>query len=279
MSSTVNNAFITLWTSEAKHAFGQTQSYLRDAVRVRRENADVVKFNKLAKGTATLDKPRHAPLTPMDVDHSTVSVSMGTVYGVEWIDDVDQVRTNLNLRQEYTQSVTRAVNNALDVKIAAALNASSNTVSLSNTLNKDGMVALHDQLTKNNVPLDGERYLVISSGGLKHIISDTTLTSTDWTMQQALQTGYVKNLLGFNVIVCDNAILQDSTVTAVADPGASKTYCYAFHKSAIGLGMAMDFTFSVDPIYERDLYQVMAKLVAGSVIIDGDGVCKAAISD
>jgi hypothetical protein len=278
MSSTIDEGFVTKWEGEAKHAFGESKSYLRDAVRVRRSQSQTITFHKIAKGTAILDKARHADLSPMDVAHSTVSLTMGTIHSPEWIDDMDAVRTNLDLRNEYTTSVTRATNEALDIKVLSALNASANTVTGA-ALDKAGLIAMSKQLNTQNVPHDGKRFLVTHSGGLEDLLSDTTLTSRDYIEKQALETGFVQNLMGFNIIVMPDDVIGHATVEAVDAPTASRTFNYAFHMDAIGLGFAMDFKFDVERLAVKDAWQVMAKMAAGSVIIDATGVCKLDVAD
>jgi hypothetical protein len=268
MAYTVDTAKITQWAAEAKHAFGQTSSYLRDSVRVRRENALTMSWHKIGTGTATLDLAAHTDLTSMDPTHSVVSMTMGTIHSAIQFRDLDQAMTNLDLKREYTQEVARATNLALDTKIKTALHATGNTVTAA-ALTAANIISIGKQLNSNNVPM-GDRTLVISNGGLEDILNDSKLTSRDYVEDKLLTTGFAKNVLGFDII-----LVPDTLLTA----GSSTRWCYAYHKSAVGLGFSQDYTFDVERLPKSDEWQIMAKMAAGAVIIDDAGVCKFEVAD
>lgn len=271
MSDSIDNAFITQWNAEAKQAYQQMSSNIRKAVReVGGVTGNTYKFPTLGKGTAVSNKARHADLTPMNLAHDNATVILTTAHATEYLDDLDQVQTNLNARAEYTKAVMSAINRELEGRLVTALDETSVTVT-TGSMNSTKIAALHKKLTAADVPTDGDRYLVISAGALEDMLDDSKIASNDYLSKDAYTKGFVPGVLGFNVVIVSDSILKSAT--------ASKHTCYAFHKSAVGLAVGKDVTFQIERVPTKDAWQVMAKMLCGAKIIEGAGVVKVEIDD
>ncbi|WP_421876591.1 phage capsid protein [Pacificispira sp.] len=271
MSTTIDNTFITQWTAEVHHNFQQLNSNLRGAVRtVNNVVGEAYKFPVIGTGSATKNKARHADLQPMDVSHSIKTATLSNWHGVEWIDDLDQFKTNADYRREYLTTVTGAINRGLEEEIVTAMATTTNSAT-AGAMDTDLVAELHKELTKNKVPM-GDRYLIIHYGALEDMLNDAKIASNDYLSKEAFTTGFVKGVMGFNVILMEDADLLPVDT-------ASKHTCFAFHKSALGLAIGKDISLRVDYRSDKDLWQVMGKLSAGAVAVDPAGIISVEVDD
>lgn len=270
MSNTVDNLFITKWQEEVSHKFQQTESRLRSSVTVATGVGESFSFPRMEAATSQKNKARHADLVSANIQSDRVPLTISTYHAVEYIDDLDTVRTNVDLRNSYTKALMARINRDVDSEIIAALSATSNTaLSLSNTLNKAGLVSVGKTFLLNEIHPDGQLTIAVSPGGQEDILSDTTLTSRDYIEKGLLEEGYAKGVMGWNLVT---STLLDSDTNG-------KTNNYFFHKDAVGIGFAKDVTMSVDWIAHKDAWQVMAKVACGAVIIRPEGVQYAEIDN
>jgi hypothetical protein len=270
MSNTVDNLFITKWQEEVSHVFQQTESRLRQNVKVVTGVGESFSFPRMEAATSQKNKARHADLVAANVASDRVAVTINTYHAAEYVDDLDQVRTNTELRAAYTQSLMAAINRNVDQEVITAMSATANSaLSVSNTLNKAGLITANKTFLNNEIHPDGMWNAVISPGGQEDILSDTTLTSRDFIEKGLLDDGYAKGVMGWNLIT---SLELDSDT-------AGKTNNYFFHKNAVGLAFAKDVTMSVDWIAHKDAWQVMAKVACGAVIIRPEGVQYAEIDN
>ena len=270
MSTSVNALFITQWEKETAMLFEQQESKLRNACRVVTGVGSTFSFPTMEGATAQLDKARHADVTPANITSARTPVTISTIHASEYIDDMDMVRTNTDLKMDYTNRLLGAVNRAIDTKIINALSATSNTaLSVSNTLNTAGLAKATKTMLGNNIEIDGNWNAVISSGGVEDILNDAKLTSRDYVSKEMLESGFVKGVAGWNLI--------HSNLVDTDDSGTTYNN-YFFHKDAVGLAIAKDVEMSVDWVPVKDAWLVKVKAAAGSVIIRPEGVQFAAIT-
>lgn len=274
MSSSVDQTFITLWSEEAKLAYQQETSLIRNSVRTVTGNFDTYKFPKLGKGAATRNKARFADLQPMDLNHSSTSVTIVPVHAMEPCDDMDLIRTNQDLRAQYTRTVVAAVSRELDKLIIEALAvpfvSAKSKLSISNALNSAGIIAARKAQSKLLVPTK-DRFALVSAGGVEDIQSDTKFTSRDYVGQQIMETGMCPNVFGYTVIEPADDVL---TV-----PATNQKTNYFFHKDSVGLAIAKDIEIEVVWLPLKQSWAIIGKLAAGAVVIDNDGVEAADIAD
>jgi len=273
MSTNVDNALIVEWNMEAQHELQRKQTTLMSGVRVARANAQTHKFHKIGEGEATVNRSRNATLSPMNVGHSTVDCVLKRIEAPEWVEDFDSLRTNLDLRREYTQSIMMAVGRKWDeIIVDDGLNANPTAVSMSNTLNKAGMIAFNKSLMAAQVPMGYEnRFMLIGESGLEDLLNDTTLTSKDYLEKGALQDGVVSNFMGFTLIYTDNSLLP------VTSAGTHRNY--AWYKESVGVALGNTMKLMVERIPERNTTQVLGEMHVGACTILPDAVFYADITN
>ena len=118
MANTIDTAFITQFETEVHLAYQRMGSKLRNTVRtVANVQGSTARFQKIGTGTAST-KSRNGQVTPMELTHTTVDVSMSDFYAAEFIDKLDELKTNIDERQVLSSNAAAALGRKTDVRIA-----------------------------------------------------------------------------------------------------------------------------------------------------------------
>lgn len=275
MSTNLSPAFVQLFEAEVHQAY-QGAAVLRGAGRTRTGvTGDTVKFPKVGKGTATVRVPQ-SDVTPINAAFSQVSVSMQDFVAAEYSDIFNQQKVNFDERQELAQVVGNAIGRREDQIIIDALNAASAGSSVAKTvvtsgsaaasnLNVGKILAAKKALDAKNVP-PTDRHFVIHANNLAGLLGDERAISSDFQTVQALVSGSVNSMLGFQF-----HIVGDRDEGGLPLATADRT-CFAFHRSALGVGVGIAPKTEINYIPEKTSFLVTAMLSMGSGVIDTDGL-------
>jgi hypothetical protein len=274
MSVSLSNAFVTLFDAEVKQAY-QGKAMLVPAVRQRRGvEGSTVKFPKVGKGVATLRVPQ-TDVTPLNVSFSTVTLTLADYNAAEYSDIFNQAKVNFDERQELVQVVAGAMGRRQDQMILDALTASSTSLTVSNdiggtdsNMNITKLREAKRLMDKNNVPPDG-RNIIIHANGLANLLSETSVTSSDFNSVKALVQGELNTFLGFTFHV-----LGDRSEGGLVIDGSLDRSCFAFHKDAVGYGEGIAMRTEINYIAEKTSWLVNEVFSAGAVAIDDEGIVK-----
>ena len=275
MSTNLSPAFVQLFEAEVHQAY-QGAAVLRGAGRTRTGvTGDTVIFPKVGKGTATVRVPQ-TDVTPINAAFSQVSVSMQDFVAAEYSDIFNQQKVNFDERQELAQVVGNAIGRREDQIIIDALNAASAGSSVAKTvvtsgsaaasnLNVGKILAAKKALDAKNVP-PTDRHFVIHANNLAGLLGDERAISSDFQTVQALVSGSVNSMLGFQF-----HIVGDRDEGGLPLATADRT-CFAFHRSALGVGVGIAPKTEINYIPEKTSFLVTAMLSMGSGVIDTDGL-------
>ena len=274
MSISLSNAFVTLFDAEVKQAY-QGKAMLVPAVRQRRGvEGSTVKFPKVGKGVATIRVPQ-SDVTPLNVGFSSVTLTLADYNAAEYSDIFSQAKVNFDERQELVQVVAGAMGRRQDQMILDALNASSTSLTVANSIGGSttnmNIAKLREAkrlMDKNNVPPDG-RNIIIHGNGLANLLSETSVTSSDFNSVKALVQGEINTYLGFTFHV-----LGDRSEGGLPIDASLDRTCYAFHKDAIGYGEGIAMRTEINYIAEKTSWLVNEVFSAGAVAIDDEGIVK-----
>ena len=128
MSMSIDQAFVKQFEREVHEAYQRQGSKLRPTVRVKNGviGSSTV-FQKVGKGDATT-KARNAVMPTMNVDHSTVEAQLVDYYAGDWIDRLDELKTNIDERQVLTNAGAFALSRKSDELIIQALSTATQSV-------------------------------------------------------------------------------------------------------------------------------------------------------
>ena len=274
MSISLSNAFVTLFDAEVKQAY-QGKAMLVPAVRQRRGvEGSTVKFPKVGRGVATIRVPQ-TDVTPLNVGFSSVTLTLADYNAAEYSDIFSQAKVNFDERQELVQVVAGAMGRRQDQMVLDALTASSTSLTVANSIggsNTNMNVAKLREakrlMDKTNVPPDG-RNIIIHGNGLANLLSETSVTSSDFNSVKALVQGDIDTFLGFKFHV-----LGDRSEGGLAIDGSLDRTCFAFHKDAVGYGEGIAMRTEINYIAEKTSWLVNEVFSAGAVAIDDEGIVK-----
>jgi len=275
MSTNLSPAFVQLFEAEVHQAY-QGAATLRGVGRTRNGvTGDTVKFPKVGKGAATVRVPQ-SQVTPINATFASVSVSMQDYVASEYSDIFNQQKVNFDERQELAQVVGNAIGRREDQIVIDALNSASAGSTVAKTvvtsgsaaasnLNVGKILAAKKALDAKNVPAT-DRHFVIHANNLAGLLGDERAISSDFQTIKALTSGSVNSMLGFEF-----HIVGDRDEGGLPLATADRT-CFAFHRSALGVGVGIAPKTEINYIPERTSFLVTAMLSMGAGAIDVDGI-------
>jgi len=292
VGGTVSNAFIQMWSDDVTHLAQQKASKLQGAVRtVRGVVGSQYKFHTLGKGGYIKNKLRNADILPMSdsasfsppshgdsytgstAAHATVAATMNSFVTGEYIEDIDQLRTNVDYKQSYQGAIAAALNRAYDNELIATMDAATPGTTVDATvggLTKAKLIEAAEAMNLKDIPMGDNRILVISPKALTDMMTDTTLVSSDYVATQGLQTGFIPNIMGFNIVVSN----------LLTNTGASSSRaCYAFDRNSIGCAIGKDITSRFDYVPQKVAHLVTAEFTQGCAVIDTDGLVQIDVAE
>lgn len=272
MAVSLSNAFVTLFDAEVKQAY-QASAVLVPAVRQRRGvEGSTVKFPKVGKGAATL-RVAQTDVTPLNVGFSSVTCTLQDWNAAEYSDIFSQAKVNFDERQELVKVVASAMGRRQDQLILDALAASGTSLTVSNDIGATdsnmNIAKLREAkrlMDKNNVPPDN-RHIIIHANGLSNLLSESTVTSSDFNTVKALVQGELNTYMGFQF-----HILGDRAEGGLAIDGSLDRTCFAFHRDALGYAEGIGMRTEINYIAEKTSWLVNEVFSAGAVTIDAEGI-------
>ena len=262
MANSIDTAFIKQFESDVHLAYQRMGSKLRNTVRTTNVTGNIARFQKIGTGEATT-KSRNGMVTPMELAHTTVETTMADFYAAEYIDKLDELKTNINERQAVATSAAAALGRKTDAIIVAALDAGANSTQIHDTSSAvqiADLLSLFETMGAAEVPEDNQRYLAMHPKGFADLFLIEEFASSDYVGEQNLPFAgrmTMKNFLGLNIF----------STSAIA--GGKNM---AYHTSAIGLGINADVSTEVNYIPEKASHLTTSMMSMGSVAIDDNGI-------
>jgi hypothetical protein len=272
MAVSLSNAFVTLFDAEVKQAY-QASAMLVPAVRQRRGvEGSTVKFPKVGKGAATL-RIAQTDITPLNVGFSSVTCTLQDWNAAEYSDIFSQAKVNFDERSELVKVVASAMGRRQDQLILDALAGSGTSLTVSNDIGASdsnmNIAKLREAkrlMDKNNVPPDN-RNIIIHANGLANLLSETTVTSSDFNTVKALVQGELNTYMGFKFHV-----LGDRAEGGLAIDSSLDRVCFAFHRDALGYAEGIGMRTEINYIAEKTSWLVNEVFSAGAITIDAEGI-------
>jgi hypothetical protein len=280
-----------MFADDVKQAYQQSTSNLMNAVRVvRGVVGSTYKFNTLTKGGSIKNKARFEDIVVMSdtsksltspgaytgstAQNATVTATLANYHAGEYVQSLDEIKTNIDMRSTFSQAIASAMARAADQAIVDSLDGGTPTnikytAQGASGLNKAALLEVHEALNVLNVPT-GDRTLLISPAALSDLLTDTTLVSSDNGVitNQALTTGRIPNILGFQVVV-STLLTADSVVRK----------CYALHKQSVGLAVGSDLNVSINYVPQKASNLILGEMSLGAAFIDADGIVEIQVTE
>ena len=262
MANTIDQAFIKQFETEVHMAYQRMGSKLRNTIRSTNVTGSTARFQKIGTGSAST-KSRNGNVSPMELVHTNVEATMSDYYAAEYIDKLDELKTNINERQAVAQSAAAALGRKTDELIITAMDAGANSTQIHDTgsaLEKADLLSLFETMGTADVPEDGQRYLAMSPAGYADLFAINEFASSDFVGPQNLPFAggmTMKEFLGFKIF----------STSAVA--GGKN---FAYHTTAVGIGVNSDVQTEVNYVAEKVSHLATSMMSMGAVAIDDNGI-------
>ncbi len=262
MANTIDTAFIKQFESEVIMAYQRMGSKLKNTIRNTQVSGNTVRFQKIGTGTAST-KSRNGSVTPMELAHTTVESTMADFYAAEYVDKLDELKTNIDERQAVATSSAAALGRKTDEIIYTAMDAGANSTQIHDTssaIEKADLLSLFETFGSADVPEDGSRFLAMHPKGFADLFLINEFASSDYVGEQNLPYAggmTMKQFLGFN-------IFSTSAITAGKN--------MAYHTNAVGIGVNSDVSTEVNYIPEKVSHLTTSMMSMGAVVINDNGV-------
>ena len=272
MSASIDQAFIKQYEAEVQEAYQRQGSKLRPTVRSKTEvrGASTV-FHKVGTGTAAA-KARNGVVPVMNIDHTAVECFLQDYYAGDWVDRLDELKTNIDERAVAANAGAYALGRKTDELIIAAMDSSTREAIGTNAgeTDTDGLtrakVLLAFQMLGNaDVPDDGQRYAVVGWKQWSELLTIQEFANAQYIGDGDLpwKGTQAKRWLG---------------ATWIPHSGLSKNgslrYCYFYHKTAIGHGAGMEITTDITWHGDRAAHFVNTMMSQGAVLVNETGVVR-----
>jgi hypothetical protein len=266
MSTSVDQAFIKQYESEVKLAYQRMGSMLRNFCRTSTKSpgADIT-FPVIGKGAATT-KARHAEVAAMNLLHTPKLCTLEDWYAPEYIDKLDQLKTNVELREPYARSSAYALGRKTDELIVTGVEVGTNTTSINlSAITSLAMAQWMARIWTRDVPNgDGQTVAVVSPAVWAKLMSLQEFSNSQWIGPDDLP---------FKSRVQGKYWAGGMWVSYTGLNGAvTAKRCQAWHRDSIGHGIGADVTTEINYIPEKVSNLVNSFMSQGSVLIDNDGV-------
>ncbi|PZW50440.1 hypothetical protein C8P66_102128 [Humitalea rosea] len=269
---TIDAAFVKQFESEVKDAYQRQGSKLRPTIRSRGEvkGASTV-FPRVGKGTAAA-KARNGVVPVMNLQYSNAECFLQDYYAGEWIDRLDEIKTNIEERQVIANAGAYALGRKTDELIIAALDtATAEAVgTAAGTTDADGLtkakvLLAFEMMGAADIPDDGQRYAIVGWKQWSQLLQIQEFADSRYVGDTDLpwKGAQAKSWLGAMWMPHSGLTLSGST-----------RFCYFYHKTAIGHASAQDVTTDVTWHGDRAAHFVLNMMSQGAVLVDGEGVVR-----
>ena len=276
MANTISKAFVQQFQDNLIHLAQQKGSRLRSAVNEQSVTGEKFNFERLGTVAAIAKTTQHTNTPVLDVPHSRRTATMADYHWADLIDNEDKVRMLVTPESHYAKSGANSMMRAIDDLIIAAatgnaVDGDGNNVALPSgqkiaygsagmTLAK--LITAKEILDSNDIDPDEDRFIVMGSRQISNLLNTTEVKSADYNSIKALVQGDIDTFMGFKFLRSERLTLASTQRT-----------CFAFTKSAMGLGIGSDIKTQIDVRPDKSYaHQVYLSFVAGATRVQDECV-------
>lgn len=290
MSTSIDQIFIKNYVSDVHDVFQRRGSFLLPAVRHKTNTVGTTTtFQKIGTGIATT-KARHGTITPMNQSHTPVTCTLADFYAGDWVDKLDEAKTNADERRSIASGGAWALGRKVDEQVLTILDGTTQstvswTVTSSATV-RNALLGMVEALDSNDVPNDGLRYALLTPRAYAMAMTVQEFSSSDYVgangsspFEDGMQSsGKWKSWMN----------VMWGVHTGLPGKGTATAKVFAWHKRAVGYASAKavgnladgnavkaDITWHGD----RAAHFVNHTMSGGACLIDDLGVIEGNLDD
>ncbi len=289
MSTTITNTFVTDYVTDVHHIFQREGGMLRPTVRVKDSVVgSSTTFQKIGKGSATT-KARHGAITPMNQSHTAISCSISDFYAGDWVDKLDEAKTNIDERMALAKGGSTALGRKVDNQIITVLDTTTESAIpltvTSYAAVRSSLLQMAEALDDNDVPNDGGRYGLLTPRAWSQAMTVESFASANYVGPGGLP--YTEGAPGHRKFKEWMGILW-GVHTDLPGKGTATAKIFVWHKNAIGYAtgkhagnVAENETVMADISWhgDRAAHFVNHSMSGGACLIDTTGVIEGDLDD
>ena len=265
MSISVDQVFVKQFEADVHLAYQQMGTKLRGSVR---SKSGVIgkstTFQKVGKGIAST-KSRHGIVPVMNLNHTPVECTLVDYYAGDWVDALDELKTNVDERRVVAAAGAYALGRKTDELIVDAMGSTTNNVgNYSSAFSKSMVLDAVEALNTNDVPDDGRRFAVVGVKQWNVLLGIDEFVRADYVGDTPLTTGFeMKKWMGITWLLYNDLPLS----------GTNRD-CFMYHASSIGHACGQEVKTDISWHGERAAHFISNSMSQGAVLIDGDGIVR-----
>jgi hypothetical protein len=255
-----------------QEAYQRQGSKLRPTVRSKTDvrGASTV-FQKVGRGTAAA-KARNGVVPVMNIDHSAVECFLQDYYAGDWIDRMDELKTNTDERMVAANAGAYALGRKTDELIIAAFDSSTREAvgTGSGQTDADGLtrakvLLAFEMLGAADVPDDGGRFAVVGWKQWSELLTIQEFANAQYVGDGELpwKGTQAKRWLGA-LWVPHSGLTKNGALR----------YCYFYHRTAAGHASAAEIATDITWHGDRAAHFVNTMMSQGAVLVDDTGVVR-----
>lgn len=277
MSTSVDQAFIRQYEAEVHEAYQRRGSKIRNTVRQKNSiQGESTTFQKVGKGTAS-GKTRHGKVPVMNIDHTPVVCTLGDYYAGDYVDKLDELKTNID-EKGVTQNagafaLGRKTDDLIIDSMENATNQSAATIQANGTsgsstgMNLGKALDAWENIASRDVSIDdGELYCWVGPKQWVELMRVAEFSSADYVNADDLpfkmRGAAAKYWLNATWIMHTGLPLSSGDIRS----------CFMAHRTAIGHASGADVMVDITWQGERAAHFVNNMMSQGSCLIDDNGV-------
>lgn len=276
MSTSIANSFTKHFQAEVHESYQRMGSKLRNTVRSKSNvKGSSTTFQKVGKGTAST-KARHGKVPVMNIDHEPIEISVQDYYAGDWVDSLDELKTNVDERMITANAGAYALGRKTDELIIEKLDsldasreAKGTGALLDDTsgLTKEKILMAFEMLGEADVPDDGQRFAIIGWRQWGELLAIEEFSNADYVGDDTLpwKGTQAKRWLG-TMWMPHSGLMKEE--------GTDLRHCYWYHKTAVGHASGQDVKSDVTYHGDRASYFVNNMMSQGAGIVDTSGIVR-----
>lgn len=272
MSISVDQVFIKQFEADVHLAYQQMGTKLRSTIRTKSGVVGTsTTFQKVGKGIAST-KSRHGIVPVMNLNHTPVECTLQDYYAGDWVDALDELKTNVDERRVVASAGAYALGRKTDELIIDAMNTATQYVGdYSTGLTKALIMSAVEKLNENDVPDDGRRFAVVGVHQWNELMSMNEFVSADYVggSTPLVDGCESRKWLGINWILCNGLPLANS----------DDRDCFIYHASSIGHACGQEVKTDITWHGERAAHFISNSMSQGAVLIDAEGIVRIKCDD
>jgi hypothetical protein len=302
MAWTVDVAFVHAFEATIYTLSQEMGEMWRSAVRIRSGiKGKTFNVERLQGVEAVQILSRHADTDLTPFIHTRRRLTLADFGLSEMIDDIDEVKMLISPENDYARNFAYAYNRQTALTITTAMLGSALSVSAADAVTSVALPSgqaianggtnmtiaklrqAYRILDVNGVRTEG-RHIAVSPFAIEKLLSDSQVTSADFSSLQALMTGTIKEgaiYMGFQWLKVTDALGGGTTMASPILPksGNIRT-CIAWQRDAVTANLARDFNTEMvrDPGKWNNL-RIIVKFVQGAVRVEDEAVVSIGIDE